>query len=485
MAQTKNKNRRSASSSAESRWLLQPLAATLANHLGIHFPIPQPRRETDRLHRGAFSNTELASWIASWLAENPGASNAEQLRAARTQLLELEEATKLMENQNFAAAQTLLERFVPAHPECQGGRLNLADCYNVAGEAQKAIETLDAGGEKVATLTRALLIRSRALVALKRRDEAAALLRPAYARNPKNTVLRDELVRIGELFPTGDAQGRHIDRPTFRKQLQAAATERLEAGNATGVLVVVRQAVQVGMLDVAYELLDRLDAQDPNNVAAQSERALALMEEARFADAEARYKALAEAGQEVSLQLGVAVGRQEGRRDEGAAMLLGLLEKEPDNLPVAENYVLLHEGDEARLEASRRLIEKFPQSWAALKLLGDMDFRLGDFEDALLKHRKAYEISQSDDALTMLLHDLDRLERVEEAVQVIGTLSNLPERSGTVRWNAANIYLRSGRVRPAVQILEGIIRDVRLPAQLRQAATRLLTDVRASVQGRR
>lgn len=483
MAPTKSRNRRTAT--ADSRWLLQPLAPTLANHLGIHFPLPQPRRETARLQRGAFSNSELASWIASWLAENPGASNAEQLRAARAQLLEMEAATQLMENQDFVEAQALLERFVPAHPECQGARLNLADCYNVAGESEKALETLDAGGEQFAKLTRALLIRSRALVALKRRDEAAALLRPAYARTPNNTVLRDELVRIGELFPTGDAQGRHIDRPTFRKQLQAAATERLQAGNAAGVLVVVRQAVQVGMRDLAHELLDRLEAQEPDNTAVQIERAVVLMDDGRFAEAETCYKALAEGGMDVRLQLGIAVGRQEGRRDEGAAMLLALLEQDPDNMAVAENYVLLHDGDEARLEASRRLIEKFPQSWVALKLLGDMDFRLGDFEDALVKHRRAYELSQSDDALTMLLHDLDRLERVEEAVQIIGTMADLAERSGTVRWNAANIYLRSGRVRPAVQILEGMIRDARLPATLRQSATRLLNDVRSSVQGRR
>ncbi len=192
---------------------------------------------------------------------------------------------------------------------------------------------------------------------------------------------------------------------------------------------------------------------------------------------------VAHASQPSDSKVAVALARalhQQDRTKEAFDLLQAFLEKAPNSVEVAELLVLWHTGADERRAKVEELAARFPKAWLPVKLRGDLAFSAGQIEDALELHRQSWEMHPSDDAATMILHELDSLGRGEEAVTFALGLEDLNSRAAPLRWNAANVCIKSGRLKPAVALLDAMISDTKLPTDTRFNATLLLSEVLAS-----
>lgn len=488
---TARKNPKAQRASRRS-WEMTTLPERIARQVGIDCPLPVPGREVARVQKGTFSFHELAQWIQNHLEEHPDHPDQSKFQDVALMLVRLHHSTQLLSAGRPAEARAVLEELLKDQPDNGLALLNLADCHNVQGEHEKALEIASTLVERLGANLRLLILRSRALIALKRRAEAVRLLRDALAAAPGNTTIRAELVRINELIPVSldparPAGTQFVDRPSYRKTALERVNGLLAGGKFAEALSVVTQLNDARLSEIAAEAAALILAKVPGSAETLHAAGLAAAHQDQNEQAEAHFRAalkLKPASADTRIALAQVLGRTE-RLDEARSLLHAVLAENANNVSAAEMLILLEQGDDAQLAAARALGEKHPDSWAVKKLLGDLDFRLGDVEDALARHREAYDKSGNDDALTMVLHDLDRLDRTEEAIRLLDSVPVGTMKGGPVRWNAANIYLKAGRVKPAIVLLEGMVRDRRLPHETRLSALNLLGEVRQSVQGRR
>lgn len=477
---------------AKSKWELVTLPPFMVDHQGLPDVVPAPRREADRVRRGGAHHGEIARWVRRYVAECPeAAADAEKLEDAAAHMEEFQAASEALSKQQYEAAASGYASLLDKWGSDRAAKLNLAQCRNLLGAGDEALALLDELREALEGNIRYIVIRSRVLQSLRRREEMIDLLKGAFEKAPANPALRQEMVRVGELVPAGPdprkpGETQFVTRVEYEKLMRKKIDELLEkeafdqaAGladfhlesnmPATALMLAERglekAAEHTGMLTVLGMARTRLG--QPKEAAETFRKVIELRPD----------HSRARAG------LGTALMEAE-QVEEAREVLEKLLADEPNNVRAAELLILSHDEGEDRRKATEKLRKDFPESWVPVKLLGDLAFRDGKIEEALQLHRQAFDQHPSDDTVTMILHDLDRLERIEEAIRFAEGIPSLERRSATVRWNTANIYLKGGRVKPAIQVLERMAADGRLPFETRHSATILLKDVRANVRGR-
>lgn len=474
-----------------SRWRHHELPANLREEYALPHTLPIPGREAARVDRGVVPFGELARWIEKFLAEEPSHASAGLLRETARRLTLHQTAAELIEGGRSREALDVLRGLSEREPRDRRARFAHAVALCHLGEFDAALAEF---AEVEAVFGRApnfVLMKARALSRTGRVDQALATLKAAHEIDPKNALIARELVVLGYLVPS------HFDA---RRQDQMKYVTREQYENA------VRQQVQQLRAKEAWDELVRmgrfqLDDKRPHIAVAlaalvlehKPEHVGALIlagksELTRDLPGAARTHldkalALAPDNDEARVALARALVRLD-LANEAGELLQSLLARDPNNVEAAELWVLLDPTAEGRESRARQLHDKAPTAWLPHKLLGDLAFARGDLQGALDAHRLSLAIHPADDTMTMILHELDALGRPEEAVKFAEQIPGVMRRSAAVRWNAANVLLRGGRIKGATQVLEGILADRSLPHETRLNANMLLAEVYASTRAR-
>jgi Flp pilus assembly protein TadD len=306
-------------------------------------------------------------------------------------------------------------------------------------------------------------------------------------QNPGNGSVQKELVASGELIPV-HLNPRDLSKCRFahRKAYAEAIGKEVEKAFAlrktTEILKLAKAQFDERRFDIAALIANRALELEPNSPEANHYVGVGDLLRDQPVNAE-KHLRIAHAAHPSDAKIAVALARalhQQDRVQEAFDLLHAFLEKDPNSVEVAEILVLWHSGADERRAKVEELAARFPKAWLPIKLRGDLAFSAGQVAEALELHRQSWKIHPSDDAATMILHELDSLGRGEEAVSFALGLDDLHSRAAPLRWNAANVCIKSGRLKPAVTILDTMISDTKLPTDTRFNATLLLSEVLAS-----
>jgi len=467
-----------------SRWAMHPLAEAFRRQQGLPAALPAPARETQRIDRGAVTHAEFARWIVNFLDETPSHPQAAELRAVADRFVAFQHAADAMNDGDLGEAERLFRDVLARHSADELARLNLATVLERLGKAEEAFE-LAAGLDAVfPDHPRLVVLRARCMQRLGRRDDAIALLRAAHMKNRNAVAIVRELQALGDLVPVVfDAQDirrtQYVARDKYRELVMTEANRRAKAGDWAGVARIAKFQLEDGKVGEAIAAADLALKGLADDAELLTTKGLALLKMGeRDLATETLKKAVAAAPKDAKATL--ALGRAEfanERKDRAEELFLKAFELDNELVNAAELWILCREGDDKRLEAALELGRKFPTSWVPTKLVGDLEFGQGLVKDALEKHLHVWASSRSDDALTMVIHEYDRLDKTAEAMALIESVADLATRSAAARWNAANVCLKGGRIPKAVEILSQMVRDQSLPHETRFSACTLLSDV--------
>lgn len=443
--------------------------------------LPIPASEKGRMRSGAIGMGEFSKWIHRFLEETPDAEDGAALRVVADRLKLYYEAVQALNEGEHQGARTLLERIVEESPEDRMAALNLALAEIETGDAEKALSRFDELEPHFAGESRVPVLRSRALLRLERRDEALKLLWEAHEANREDRSVVSELQRLGEFVPVqfvpgAPSQTRLMPRAEYEEAVFQRSQQMVEAKDVERLLVLIDRMIVGGRGALAVRIAESAVQAIEENTRLHRTLAFALCAADRAEDAvKAGEKAVELAPESSRSHAALARAlRQAGRLDESREAFRKAIELDGTNVDAFEQYLISFEEAE-RLAKAKELEADFPSSWIPGKLIGDLLFAAGDVEAALECHYKALKAGNSDDALTMVLHDLGHLGRIEEAVREVEKQGrDIARRGGNARWNAANLMLEGGRARGAAEILHGMVVDEKLAPELRFSANRLL-----------
>jgi len=474
-----------------ARWIMHAMPETAVRQQGVPARLPIPPKEALRVSRGAVSLGEMAKWLRRFVEENPGhEQNAVFLDSADHFDMYQAASEKLGEG-DAAGAKEGFEAIVKRFPGDARARLSLGFIVLGEGNAREALQITEEFQSVLAGDPRGWILRARAHVALEERDKAVPLLAEANKRFPNHPPILTELQRLGELIPVGfdpknPADIKYATKDGYDKMILDKAKTYIQAGAPHQLLSLVDFLLsdQRPPLAVTIAQLARTRLGDDPRVLMVLGRALNAAKQ--HVEAEKVFRHVAEKSGETAANLS-GLGRAlliQGKTEEAVACFNRALELEPNTTDAAELLILTKDSLESRIACAEELRKKYPESWVPVKMLADLTFNQGDHEAALAMHREAWERGKSDDALTMILHELGSLDRIEEAAELVTSVENLARRSAGVRWNAANLLLESGRVKPAIQLLQSMVGDGMLAVETRFAANSLLQEINANVKGR-
>lgn len=490
-ARSRNQAAASVPVATGSRWRLHVLPASLREEYALPETLPIPGREAARVDRGVVPFGELARWIEKFLEEQPNHEQAGLLRDTARRLNLHQTAAELIEGGRSREALDILRGLSEREPRDRRARFAHAVALCHLGEFDAALAEF---AEVEAVFGRAanfVLMKARALARTGRGDQALATLKAAYEFDPKNALIARELVAMGYLVPA-HFDPRHPEQMKYatREQYEDAVRQQVRALRAKEAW---DELVRMGRFQledkrphIAVALAALVIENQPNHVGA-----LVLAGKAELArdlpTAARNHLEMAVELAPENVEAKVVLARVLVRLDlntEAGELLNGLLASDPNNVEAAELWVLLEPTAEGRERRARELHDKAPTAWLPHKLLGDLAFARGDLQGALDAHRLSLAIHPADDTMTMILHELDALGRPEEAVKFAEQIPGVQRRSAAVRWNAANVLLRGGRIKGATQLLEALLADRSLPHETRLNANMLLAEVFASTRAR-
>ncbi len=487
----KKSNKPAANASLKSRWVFHPVPEMMKRQQGLPDTLPVPRKESHRLDKGSVTHGEIARWIENFLAESPDHSEAEQLRSIATHFAKFQSAANCMTDGHLDRAREILEELVQEHPQDALSKLNLATVLVQLTKGEEALKLLEEISPVYMGNVRYILILSRALAMVGRREEMLKLLWEANNKTRGNSAIIRELQMHGELVPMvfnpfDLSQMKYVTRAKYLELVQNQIDAMKKAGKYDQIQDVAKFNLDDNKHEAALLACGVLLEKDENDVKALTTAGLAECRRENWEAGEERFsKALSVDPENPKALAGMSrVLAQTNRTDEARESLRKAFAKDPNYIEAAELLVLTYPGNDERLNCALELQQQYPDAWVPLKLIGDLEFGAGQTEDALEKHRQAFAMYESDDTLTMILHELDRLDRLGEAVDLVEKTSDISKRSAAARWNAANVYLKIGRVKPAMDILKDIVKDQRLPHDTRYSATTLINEVEASLKGR-
>lgn len=488
MASSRKNLKRKLAKTRPTNWVLHPSREEMRRTQAVPEFLPAPPREATRIDRGGVSHGELARWITRYLAEHPDAEGAEELRNTAARFEKFDAAAEALRVGANEEAIALLEQVVALNSRDALAKLNLAQCLANAGQFERAFALAEEIHVVFAANPRYMVVRFRAMSGRGDKDGAVAYLRECHRQAPGSVSVQQEMIRAGELIPVGHEPGdlgktRTMTRERYEESLGKEIDRVLHEKNWTATLASMAQFHLEGNMPgpaslIARRMIDR----DPQNLEGLIIAGVAESRRENWQEAEDFFRrALAINPAETRTLSGLGyVCSQTDRLEEARELLLRALDVDPNYSQAAEQLILQAEDDDGKLKVAQELQQRHPEAWLPTKLLGDLDVRFGQIEDALAKHRAVWQKAQHDDILTMILHDLDRLGRIEEAVSVIEEVKDMAARSLPVRWNAANIYLKSGRLKKAAKLLEALVADRRLAPDTRFSANLLLNQIYAS-----
>ncbi|MGF1572240.1 MAG: tetratricopeptide repeat protein [Sumerlaeia bacterium] len=471
--------------STSSKWELVNAPSSMAIQQGISVQLPIPVKEVRRVQSNQFHHGELARWIHKYL-ESAELEEAEiaNYKSAMAHLQLYQDSIEALNEQDFASAMDKTTQIVTNYPADTLAKLNYAHLLLQSQKPEEAQAALNQIQETQQNNIRFIVVKSRVLEALGKRQEMVALLTAAYQSAPQNYSLIQELQRIGELIPVvfnaeNLLESKFVTRSKYSQMVRDHANTLLKAKKFTELQKLVDFHLEDRKAELAEFLAEMILAKQPASVEAKVSKGIALMHQKSLEKSEVIFKeVLAKNPDHYKAHTCLArVNFDRGQVEEAVALLESIYEKEPTKTEAPELIILAQTSAENRLAKAVELAAKSPDNWVPKKLLGDLEFGLGQVEDALNKHLEVFRESDSDDALTMILHEYDKLNMMDEALKLIGEIPNLAKRNAAVRWNTANVYLKAGRLKNALNVLKDIVNDKALPHDTRFSSTVLLAEI--------
>lgn len=166
-------------------------------------------------------------------------------------------------------------------------------------------------------------------------------------------------------------------------------------------------------------------------------------------------------------------------RGEAQQELRLAIDRDPNQLDAIS--LLVEDGWAGGLEAIllrlRPLINAYPDSWAALKVLGDAYTADDHTEGAIDAYEKAIGIECNDEVLMPYLTLLDSEQQHEKLLAVARKIPNLQKRDPALRWKIAQILCEKALHQEARGILQSIVDDEEAHPVMRQRANELLDEL--------
>lgn len=464
----------------KTAWEFLKPTADLCQRLGdAHIELPLPRAEYKRAQKGSTRLDEHARWLRKYLAQNPGDPRCAAYQEAAQRIETWIGARELIDDGQHAAAAELLSRRVETSADDHDARIMLAISRIGIQQHREALEELDRLPDSHRASKRATLLRARALIGRGARDEGCQLLWKLNEQFPKDQQVIDELCTLGEVVPTqltpGDPNIKMAPRKDYEQMVVNRATQLKKEKRGRELTTLAETMRRTGFPKLAHLAARYAQDLDSDNSAARVILAQAALESGELDEAAGHVEALEQSGDntsEATLYRGVLL-RLQGNLEQAAKHFEDAIKREGESIDLVEQW-LLSLPEEERVARAEAYHQQDPDSAVANKVLGDLLFAQSDLERAVECHRKAYVTGRTDDALTMLLHDLGRLGRLEEAANTVEADTELAQRSFTSQWNAAQLLLESGRVRACQTILKRAAGDNRFSPRERYIANQLL-----------
>jgi len=475
-----------------SKWELVPVPESMKIQHGISMAtMPVPKKEAKRITVGQIHHGELSRWIKNYSTnEELDTEDLEAFQNLSRHLELYQEAVSAMEEHNAVLAYEKLKELGQLFPNDKMAKLNLATYHlqnNFVEEAEAVANEIES---LYANNIRFMVLKARIEGKKGNKENMIAILHQAYRINPKDYNVIRELQAVGELVPVvfnADdlLQSRFVTRTKYSEMIREHARKLIRTKNWAEAAKLAKYHIEDRKPEIATVLSEQILEHDPENEVALQSLAYGLMAMKKLEKAEAKFHQLLEKfPNNYKAHTGLArVYFDTARLEDGIGILNKAMELDMEKTEAPELAILAKPTAEERMALALEIAQKYPDSWVPKKLIADLEFGAGEIKDALEKHQEVFEASSSDDALTMILHELDNLNRLEEAVSFLHNIKDLGKRSAAVRWNAANVYLKAGRVKPAVSILQTLQNDRELPHETRFSATVLLSEVYQTLRG--
>jgi thioredoxin-like negative regulator of GroEL len=472
-------------SPASGKWVLVNAPSSMAIQQGISIQLPIPTKEARRVESGQLHHGELARWIHKYIESGElDEVLVPQYKSEMAQLQLFQDSMDALNEQDFERAMSKTQELVTNYPKDSLAKLNFAHLLLQTQRAEDALNLLTEIQDKQQNNIRFIIVKARVLEALGRRQEMVALLSMAYNSAPQNYSLIQELQRIGELIPVvfnGEniLESKFVTRSKYSQMVREQATALIKAKRYAELQKLVDFHLEDRKPELAQFLAELLLEKQPDSIEAKVSFGIANMHQKNLDKAEEVFKAVLKKDAD-NYKAHTCLARvyfDRGNTDEAKALLESILAKAPNKTEAPELLILAQPSAEERLAKAVELTAKYPTNWVPKKLLGDLEFGLGQVKDALDKHLEVFKDSNSDDALTMILHEYDKLNLVEDALKLISEITDLDKRNAAVRWNTANVYLKAGRLKTALAVLKGIVNDKSLPHDTRFSSTVLLAEI--------
>lgn len=468
-----------------SKWELVKAPSSMAIQQGISVDLPIPVKEVRRVQSSQFHHGELARWIHKFVESGEvEESEVASYKSAMAHLQLYQESIEALNEQDFQTAMEKTTQLVTNYPQDSLAKLNYAHLLLQSQKADEAQNVLNEIQEKQRNNIRFIVIKGRVLEATGQRQEMVNLLTAAYQSAPQNYSLVQELQRIGELIPVvfnaeNLLESKFVTRSKYSQMVRENASALVKAKRFAELQKLVDFHLEDRKPELAEFLAEMLLAKQPASVEAKVSLGIARMHQKSLDKAEAAFKeVLAKDPDNYKAHTCLArVNFDRGNVEEAIRLLEAAYAKAPNKTEAPELLILAQTSAEERLAKAVELAGNSPENWVPKKLLADLEFGLGQVQDALNKHLEVFATSNSDDALTMILHEYDKLNLMDDALKLISEVKDLDKRNAAVRWNTANVYLKAGRLKNALNVLKGIVNDKALPHDTRFSSTVLLAEI--------
>lgn len=406
----------------------------------------------------------------------------------------------LEQDQDYAAAEKVLQTAIAADPDGQEAQLGYADFLVRRGQMDKALEQLEASIGQDPASVRARIGQGRLLLAMRRVDEAERATRELIAIAPDlpdALLLKAEVdLAAGDLSAAQSAVGklqtlldgfannapllaavgrlqlRTGDLTLARNNLEAAA--ELPNRPATVLADLVRLELQEGNASGARTQLEALQAQGDNTEEVRLLDGEVLVVSGRADEALALYRQLAEEGSRRGMTRYALMLSSQGNAQEAEAVLGGWLDEHPGDTGVRmvlANVGVQH-GENAKAKAEYEAMMPSDDP-VLLNNLAWIYMEEGDdrAEDVA---RRAYAVLPSNaDVADTLGWILVQKGSEQEGLQLLRASARNKPGDATIQYHLGVAYERTGSRTQAIEALQKALGQ---PADFpgRQDAQRLL-----------
>ena len=324
---------------------------------------------------------------------------------------------------------------------------------------------------------------------LGRKQDAIADYRKALQLMPKDGFTMERLVVLGEMVDVyTDLNDPRSKVFLWREDYCNSVRNKWEKhpGNAGFLLGQARVILEDKKPDLALEAAERAIDIDAGSADAWLYKGVALRLLGRMDEAEAalnQHLRLAPDSAWGYVNLGTVISGSAGL---GAAKpcLEKALALDSNALDALRMLVIVEDAAgsvdfAASIAKAEEMICRYPQSWAAWRLLGELRQGSGDASSAIEAYGKAAGMGADDETLAQYSGELGKAGRASEICVLADTLGDLAGRSTILRWNVAHAYAAVGRKHDARRVFEQMIGDtLRIEPGVRERCKEILRSLR-------